>query len=177
MLQKGDYPYEYIDDWEKINKASLHEKEDFYSHLNMKDITDADYVYAKWVCKDFEIKHLGEYYDLYVQRYILLIADVFENFRNECLEKFELDSAKFLSASELAWQAAALKKTKLKLDLLTDIDVLLMIEKGIRGGICRSIYRYTKANNKYMKHYDKNKDSSCLQYWDLNNLYGLAILH
>ena len=52
-----------------------------------------------------------------------------------------------------------------------------MIEKGIRGGICRSIYRYTKANNKYMKHYDKNKDSSCLQYWDLNNLYGLAILH
>ena len=90
MLQKGDYPYEYIDDWEKINKASLPEKEDFYSHLNMKDITDADYVYAKWVCKDFEIKHLGEYYDLYVQRYTLLLADVFENFRKSVLKNLNL---------------------------------------------------------------------------------------
>ena len=81
-LQKGVYPYQYIDDWEKFNEASLPEKEDFYNHLNMEDITDADYVHAKGVCKEFEIKNLGEYHDLYVQSDTLLLADVFENIRN-----------------------------------------------------------------------------------------------
>ena len=81
-MRKGVYPYEYIDDWEKFNQTSLHEKEDFYSNLNMEDITDADYAHAKIVCKDFEIKNLGEYHDLYVQSDALLLADVFENFRN-----------------------------------------------------------------------------------------------
>ena len=128
-----------MDDWEKFNETSLPEKEDFYSHLNMEDITDADYAHAKIVCKDFEIKNLGEYHDLYVQSNTLLLADVFENFRNMCLEIYELDPAKCLSAPGLAWQTT-LKKTKVKLDLLTDIDMLLMVEKGIRGGICHSIY-------------------------------------
>ena len=160
-----------MDDWEKFNETSLPEKEDFYSHLNMEDITDANYVHAKEVCKDFEIKNLGEYHDLYVQSDPSVLADVLENFRNMCLEIYELDPAKFLSAPGLAWQAA-LKKTKVKLDLLTDIDMLLMVEKGIRGGICHSIYRYAKANNKYMKGYDENKESSYLQYWDVKNLYS-----
>ena len=163
-----------MDDWEKFNETSLPEKEDFYSHLNMEGITDVDYADTKIVCKDFEIKNLGEYHDLYVQSNTLLLADVFENFRNMCLKIYERDPAKFLSAPGLAWQAA-LKKTKVKLDLLTDIDMLLMVEKGIRGGICHSIYRYAKANNKYMKDYDKNKESSYLQYWDVNNLYGWAM--
>ena len=91
-----------------------------------------------------------------------------------CFKIYELDPAKFLSAPGLAWQAA-LKKTKVKLDLLTDIDMLLMVEKGIRGGICHSIYWYAKANNKYMKDYDKNKESSYIQYWDVNNLYRWAM--
>ena len=86
-----------------------------------------------------------------------------------CLKIYELDPAKFLSAPGLAWQAS-LKKTKVKLDLLTDIDMLLMVEKGIIGGIYHSIYRYGKANNKYIKYYDKNKESSLLQYWNVNNL-------
>ena len=111
---------------------------------------------------------------MYVQSDTLLLADVFENFRNMCLEICKLDPAKFVSTPGLAWQAA-LKKTKVRLDLLIDIDMLLMVEKGIRGGICHSIYRYTKANNKYMKDYDKNKESSYLQYWDVNNFYGWAI--
>ena len=88
---------------------------------------------------------------MYVQGDLLLLADVFENFRNMCLKIYKLNSAKFLSTSGLAWQAALLKKTKVKLNLLTDIDMLLMVEKSIRGGICYSIYRYAKANNKYMK--------------------------
>ena len=108
------------------------------------------------MCKDFEIKNLGEYHDLYVQSDTLLLANIFENFRNMSLEIYELDPAKFLSAPGLACNTT-LKETKVKLDLLTDIDMLLMVGKGIRGGICHSIYRYAKANNKYMKNYDKNK--------------------
>ena len=95
-------------------------------------------------------KKLGEYHDLFFQSNTLLLADVSENFRNMCLEIYKLDSSKIFSVAVLTWQAA-LKKTKVKLDFLTDIHVLLMIEKVIRGGICHSIYRYTKANNKYMK--------------------------
>ena len=111
---------------------------------------------------------------MYAQNDTLLLADVFENFRNMCIKIYELDLAKFLSASGLVWQAA-LKKTKVK-DLLTDIDLLLMVEKGIKGGICHFIYRYAKSNNKYIKDYDKNKESSYLQYWDVNNLCGWAML-
>ena len=88
-----------------------------------------------------------------------------------CPKIYELDPAKFLSAPGLAWQAA-LKKAKVKLDLLTNIDMFLMVEKGIRGGICHSIDRYLKANKKYMKDYDKNKESSYIQRWNINNLYG-----
>ena len=138
FLQKDIYLYEYMDDWEKFNETSLPEKEDFYSHLNMEDITDADYAHAKIVCKNFEIKNLGEYHDLYVQINTLLLADAFKNFRDTIiyysLKIYELDPIRFLSVPRLAWQAA-LKKTKVKLDLLTDIDMLLMIEKGIGGGI------------------------------------------
>ena len=140
----------------------------------MEDITDVDYAHGKRFCKDFEVKNLGEYHDLYVQSDTLLLADIFQKFRNMCIEIYELDSAKFLSSPGLAWQAA-LKKAKVKLDLLTNIDMLLMVEKGIRGGICHSVYWYAKANNKYMKDYDKNKESSYLQYWDVNNLYGWAM--
>ena len=117
-----------MDDWENFNETSLPEKEDFYSHLNIKDIL--------W--KEFEIKNLGEHHNLYVQSNALLLADVFENFRNMCLEIYELDPAKLLSAPGLAWQAV-LKKTKVKLDLLTDINMLSTVEKGIRGGIWNSI--------------------------------------
>ena len=117
-----------MDDWGKFNETSLPEKEDFYSCLNIKDITDIDYAHEKRVSKNFEIKNLGEYHDLYVQRDTLLLADVFVNFRNMCLEIYELDPSKFLSAPGLAWQVA-FKKTKVKLDLLTDIDMLLMVEK------------------------------------------------
>ena len=81
-----------------------------------------------------------------------MLADVFENFRNICIKVYDLDPAHFLSASELAWQAC-LKKTEVRLELLTNVDMLLMVEKGIRGGICHAIYRYAKASNKYMKNY------------------------
>ena len=127
----------------------------------MEDITDADHMRAKRVCKDFEVKNLGEYHDLYLRSDTLLLVDVFKNFGKMCLKIYHLEPLKCLSASGLAWQAA-LKKTEVKLELLTDIDMLLMVEKGIRGGTCHTIHRYAKANNKYMKQYDKNKESSYL---------------
>ena len=105
---------------------------------------------------------------------MLLLADVFNNFRDMCIKEYELDPAHFLSLPGLAWQAC-LKKTNIELELLTDYDMLLMVEEGIRGGICHSIHRYAKANNKYMKNYNNNEESSYIQYLDANNLYGWAM--
>ena len=174
LLRKGVYPYEYMDNWERFNEMSLPSKESFYSKLNMKNIDDIDYRHGNNVFKRFKLKNLGEYHDLYVQSDTLLLADVFENFRNKCLEVYELDPAHFLSLPGLAWQAC-LKKTNVKLELLTDYDMLLMVEEGTRGGICHSIHRCTKANNKYMENCDENKESLYIQYLDANNLYGWAI--
>ena len=171
LLRKGVCPYEYMDAWEKNNETTLPEKEEFYSSLNMEDITDADCMNSKRVCKNFEIKNKREYHELYLKSDALLLADVFENFRKMCLKIYELDPVKFLSAPGLAWQAV-LKKTEVKLGLLTNIDILLIVEKGIKEGICHAICRYANANNKYVKDFDKNKESSYLKYWDINNLYG-----
>ena len=100
-----------------------------------------------------------------------LLADVFENFRNKCIEIYELDLANFLSAPVLAWKAS-FKKTGIKLELLTDNDILMTVEKGIRRGICHAIHRYAKVNNKYRKNYNKNIELSYLMYLAANNLYG-----
>ena len=140
----------------------------------MENIDDIDYRHGNNVFKKFKLKNLGEYHDLYVQSDTLLLADVFENFRNMCIKVYELDPAHFLSLPGLVW-LACLKKTNVKLELLTDYDMLLMVDEGISGGICHSIHRYAKANNKYMKNYDKNKESSCIQYLDANNLCGWAM--
>ena len=174
LLRKGVYPYEFVDTWEKFSKISLPSKEDFYSNLNMEDISDIDYRHANNVFKRFRLENLGNYYDLYVQSDTLLLADVFNNFRDMCIKEYELDTAHFLSLPGLAWQAC-LRKTNIELELLTDYDMLLIIEEGIRGGICHSIHRYAKANNKYMKNYNNNEESSYIQYLDANNLYGWAM--
>ena len=128
----------------------------------MEDITDVDYRHAKRVfnkvaLRSFNNKNLGDYHDFYVQSDTLLLADVFENFRNMCIKIYELDPAYLLSAPGLAWQAC-LTKTDVKLELLTDPDMLLMVEKGIRGGICHAIHRYAKENNNYMKDYNKDEE-------------------
>ena len=174
LLRKGVYPYEYMDSWERFNETSLPPKKSFYSELNLEDINDKDYLHAQKVWDVFEIRNLGEYHDLYVQTDTLLLADVYEKFREKCIEIYGLDLSHFLSAPGLAWQAC-LKKTNVNLELLTAIDMILMIEAGIRGGMCQSVHRYAKVNNKYMKNYDKSIGSSYLMYLDANNLYGWAM--
>ena len=135
LLRKGVYPYEYMDTWERFSEISLPSKEDFYSNLNMEDINDIDYRHANNVFKGFKLENLGDYHDLYAQSDTLLLADVFNNFRDMFIKEYELDPAHFLSLPGLAWQAC-LKKTNIELELLTDYDMLLMVEEGIRGGIC-----------------------------------------
>ena len=174
LLRKGIYPYEYMDSWERFNETSLPSKEDFYSHLNMESIDDIDYRHGNNVFKSFKLENLGDYHNLYVKSDTLLLTHVFENFRNMCIKVYELDPAHFESLPGLAWQAC-LKKTNIELELLTDYDMPLMVEKGIRGGICHSVHRYAKVNNKYMQNYNNNEESSYIQYLDANNLYGWAM--
>ena len=157
LLRKGVYPYEYMDSWQRFDEIPLPDIEAFYSNLNVEDITDVDYRHGKTVFEYLINKNLGDYHDLYVQSDTLLLADVLENFRNMCIKVYELDPDHFICPSGLAWKAF-LKNTKVKLELLTDVDMLLMVEKGIRGGICYAIYRYAKPNNKYMKNYNKDKE-------------------
>ena len=163
-----------MDSWKRFKEESLRDKEYFYSKLNNEHITDEGYAHARKVWNTLKIKNLGEYRDLYVQSDTALLADVFENFRDRCTEIYELDPAHFLSAPGLTWQAC-LKKTKVELELLTDNGMLIMFEEGIRGEMWQATYRYAKANNKYMKNYDKNKESSFLEYVHANNLYGWAM--
>ena len=163
-----------MDIWQRFNETSLPSKEDFYSNLNMENIDDIDYRLGNNVFKRFELENLGQCHDLYVQSDTFLLADAFENFRDMCIKEYELDPAHFLSLPGLTWQAC-LKKTNIELELLTDYDMLLMVGEGIRGGIPHSIHRYAKANNKYMKNYNNNEESSYIQYLDANNLYGWAM--
>ena len=174
LLRKGVYPYEYTDDWDRFKESQLPLMKDFDNTLNQTDITKEDYEHAQKVWNTFNIKNVGEYHDLYVQSDTLLLADIFENFRETRQRIYKLDPAHFLSALGLGWQAS-LKMTKVKFELLTDENMLLMVKEGIRRRICQAIHHYETANNKYMKNYNKNVISSYLQYLDAKNLYGWAM--
>ena len=175
LARKGVYPYEYMDSLEKLKETALPPKEAFYSRLNDGGISDEDYVHAQNVWKTFKMEYFKDYHELYNKVDVLLLADVFENFRNICLKNYELDPAHYYTAPGLAWDAA-LKVTDVSLELLSDIDMLLMYEKGIRGGVSMISNRYAKANNKYMgDKFNSNEPSKYIQYLDANNLYGWAM--
>ena len=160
---------------EKLKETELPPKEAFYSKLNDEGISDKDYTHAQRVRKAFGMKTLEDYHNLYNKLDILLLADVFENFRNICIKNYNLDPAHYYTAPGLAWDAA-LKITKVELELLSDIDRLVMVEKGIRGGVSMVSNRYGKANDKYMGNsFDDAKPSTYITYLDANNLYGWAM--
>ena len=176
LTQKGIYPYDYMNSLEKFSETQLPAKEDFYSKLNDCGVTDKEYDYAQTIWEKFGIKNLGEYHDLYLKTDVLLLADVFEEFRNICMENYSLDPAWYNTSPGLSWDAL-LKHSKVKLELLTDPDMLLMFEKGIRGGISMISNRHGRANNKYMKEkFDSSQPSKFVPYLDANNLYGWAMM-
>ena len=175
IKQKGFYPYEFMDTEEKFNNTKLPPREVFYSKLSGKGITEKNYKHAWNVWNIFKMKTFKDYHKLYNETDVLLLADVFENFRNLCLKIYGLDPVYYYTAPGLAWDAC-LKMTNINLELLSDPNMLLMFEKGIRGGISMISNRYGKANNKYMgKNFNKNELSKYLTYLDANNLYGSAM--
>ena len=173
MARKGVYPYDYMDSFDKFNEK-LPPKEEFYSILNNENISHEDHKHAQNVWNTFSLKNMGEYHDLYLKSDILLLADVFENFRKTCLEYYKLDPCHYFTSPGLSWDAM-LQMTDIKLELMTDIDMFQFIEKGLRGGISYIANRYGKANNKYMKEYDEKAPSKFIMYLDANNLYGWAM--
>ena len=174
LKQKGFYPYEYMDSVEKFKDKKLPPRKAFYSKLTGKGITEKDYKHACNVWNSFNMETMKDYHKLYNDSDVLLLADVFENFRNICLKIYGLDPVYYYTAPGLAWDAC-LKMTDINLELLNDVNMLLMFEKGIRGGIYIISNRYGEANNKYMKCFNKNKLRKFLMYLDANNLYGCAM--
>jgi len=175
LLRKGVFPYDWFNTLEKYIETQLPSKEEFYSKLSDSDITDDDVVHAQKVWEHFGMKTFREYHDLYLKTDVLLLADDFENFRNICLNNYDLDPAWYYTSPGLAWDAC-LKKTGVELELLSDPDMLLMVEQGIRGGVSMISKRYAKANNKYMgEKFDPNEEPRFIQCLDTNNLYGWAM--
>ena len=175
LKQKGFYPYEYMNTEEKFNDTNLPPREAFYSKLTGRGISEKDYKHAWNVWNSFKMKTFKDYHELYNVTDVLLLTDVFENFRDLCLKIYGLDPVYYFTAPGLAWDAC-LKVTNIDLELLNDPDMLLMFEKGIRGGISMISNRYGEANNKYMgQGFNRNKLIKYLMYLDANNLYGCAM--
>lgn len=174
LSRKGVYPYRYMNSFKKFQETTLPPQRTFYNDLDGKTVSDQDYLHAQWVWDVFNIQNLGQYHDLYMETDVHLLADVFENFRDLCLNMYGLDAAPFYTAPGLAWQAA-LKMTGVQLELLTDPDMHLFVEKGLRGGIAMISQRYANANNRYLSDYDPCQPSNYLMYLDANNLYGWAM--
>lgn len=189
--RKGVFPYEYITNINILNYTELPSKEDFYSKLSEKGITDSEYKHAHNVWTTGKMETLKEYHDFYLKTDVLLLADVFEDFRNSGMTSYNLDPARYWTLPGYSWDCM-LKFTDINLELLTDIDMYQFCEKGIRGGVSLITHRYAKANNPYLdveieklnkerkennepllkKLYDPKIENSYIIYVDANNLYG-----
>ena len=174
VSQKGVYPYDYMTSFDVFDEQQLPPIEAFYNKLEDSKCSRKCYLHAKLVWEKFNIKNLGEYTDLYLQTDILLLADVFEQFRTSCLNTYELDPAHYYTLPGYTWDCM-LKYTKINLELLDDINKILFIEKGVRGGLTQVSKRRSQANNKYMPSFDANNPEVYIMYWDINNQYGWSM--
>ena len=158
LKRKGVFPYEYMTDFSRLGATCLPPKEAFYSQLSDSHITDSDYAHAQNVWETFGCKSMKDYHDLYLKTDVLLLADVMTEFRKTCKKAYGLEALHYYTSPGLAWDAM-LKYTSIELDLISDQDMYLMIEKGIRGGVSTITKRYSLANHKYLDNYDPNKPS------------------
>ena len=174
IKQKGVNPYEYMDSFQKFSENTLPDRCKFFSSSKDKCITEKDYLKASNIWNVFKMNTTDDYHHLYLQTDVLLLADAFQKFIGACLDYYGLDPGHCSSSPGLSWDAV-LKMTGMELDLISDIDMHLFIEKEMRGGISHISKRFSKANNKYMKCYDSNEESKYITYLDANNLYGWAM--
>ena len=185
LKQKGAYPYEYMNSFNRFNEEKLCARKCFFSSTKKVKINEdgkisdghisiEDYLTCEKIWNKFKMKNMGDYHDHYLKKYVLLLADVFEKFIKTCLKYYELDPCHYFSSPVLSWDAM-LKMTDVKLEKISDTDKYLFIEKGSRGGISYIAKRYAKANNKYMNDYDPKKPSAFITYFDKNNLYGWSM--
>lgn len=174
MRHKGVFPYSHVDCFAKLDEPNLPLYEQFYDRLKDENISQVDYERAKDVWKLFKCNTLGEYSDLYLKTDVLLLADVFENFRDLCLNIYKLDPAHYFSLPGVSFDAM-LKMTKVEIELLTDINMLHFYKHGIRGGVSMCVGRKAVANNKFLETYDSTQPSSYIMYLDSTNLYGYSM--
>lgn len=175
LKRKGIYPYEWMDNISKFECTKLPPIKSFYSKLKNENISKEDYDHACKVWETFKCETFKDYHMLYQKLDVILLADIFENFRETCMKTYGLDPAQYYTAPGLSWDAL-LKYTKIVLDPIQDPDILLFLERGIRGGISTITTRYSKANNPYISEtYESNKPTNYIAYLDANNLYGYAM--
>lgn len=174
LRRKGIYPYEFMCNSDCLKHPSLPDQHQFYSSLTDSNISNDDYNHAKDIWQHFMCSSMSDYSNLYLKTDVLLLTDVFENFRKLCIKTYGLDPAHYYTAPGLSWDAM-LKFTKIELELLTDYDKIAFFKAGIRGGVSQCSNRFARANNKFMEDYDSEKPNSYLTYLDANNLYGWAM--
>ena len=175
LKRKGVYPYDFTTSLDALKVDRLPAIEQFYSYPSEEGISETDYEHARLVWDTFGIQNLGQYSYFYLKTDVLLLADVFENFRENCMQAYGLDAAWYFTTPGFSWDAM-LKLTNVSLELLTEVDMLLFVEKGIRGGVSQCSNRHATANNQYMETYDENQEDRYLVYFDVNNLYGWAMM-
>ena len=174
LFCKGVFPYEWFDDIEKLEVTSLPPRDEFFSKLNDEGISDADYLRAQKLWSTLNPKTFKSFHDHYMTTDVLLLADVFEEFRTMCLESYELDPAYYLTLPSFAW-SAMLKQTGVELKLIMDPEIDLLISGSVRGGILVLSHRYAKANNPLLDCYNPDEPTSYVVYLDCNNLYGSSM--
>ncbi|XP_026828646.1 uncharacterized protein LOC105279427 [Ooceraea biroi] len=174
LTWKGVFPYEYVDSVKRLHETRLPPRESFHSLLTGDTVSGDNYAHATTVWNRFAIENLGQYSDMYLKTDVLLLADVFENFRDTCIRSYSLDPAHYYTLPGYTWDTMLLH-TGIEFELLTDVDMGLFVERGVRGGLSQCSHRYARVNNRYVPSYDPSELSSYLIYYDVNNLYGWAM--